>query len=137
MELKYFIKEVIRDITDAIKDCQEELDNGAIISPTNNNVVEKIRSESGNLKISYIDFEVAVTAASSVEANGEVKGGVEVSGSAFGVNLAGKLGGKVKREGNKQIDENISRIKFSIPIVFPSQKVSERVSKVKSSLGQF
>lgn len=122
MELKDFIKEVIRDITDAIKECQEEIDNGSIISPTNNYVVEKIKSEYGNLKISYIDFVVAVTATSSIEANGETKRGIEVGGSALGLNISGKIGGKIKSEGNKQIDENMSKITFSIPIVYPSQK---------------
>lgn len=136
MELKDFIKEVIRDITDAVKECQEELDNGAIISPTNSTISEKIKSYNGDLKISYIDFEVAVTATSSVEENGETKAGIEVGGSVFGINVAGKLKAKVKNEGNKQIDENISKINFSIPVVYPSQRVAERVSKTKISLGQ-
>lgn len=41
MKLKEFIKEVISDVTNAIKECQEELSNGAIISPTNSRAEEK------------------------------------------------------------------------------------------------
>ena len=36
MELKDFIKGVIFDITNAVKECQQELNNGAIIAPTGN-----------------------------------------------------------------------------------------------------
>lgn len=136
MELKDFIKEVIRDITDAVKECQEEFDNGAIISPTNRSATEKIKSTNGDLKISYIDFEVAVTAISSTEANGTTKGGIEVSGSVLGVSLGGKFGGKTKSEENKHVNENISKIKFSIPVVYPSKKVTERASKASFSVGQ-
>lgn len=136
MELKDFIKGVIRDITEAVKECQDELSNGAIISPTNSAVSEKIKSTNGDLKISYIDFEVAVSATSSVEANGETKRGIEVGGAGLGISIAGKFGGKVKSEGNKQIDENVSKICFSIPIVYPSQKVTERVSRTKVAVGR-
>lgn len=138
MELKDFIKGVIRDITDAVKECQDELGNGAIISPTNSAVSEKIKSTNGDLKISYIDFEVAVTATSSIEANGETKRGIEVGGAGLGFSIAGKFGGKVKSEGNRQMDENISKISFSIPVVYPSQIVTERrVPKPKVSVGRF
>ena len=35
MELKDFIKSVLFDVTEAVQECQEELKNGAIISPSN------------------------------------------------------------------------------------------------------
>lgn len=60
MELKDFIKGVIKDVTDAVKESQDTLDNGAIISPINSKASEVIRSTRGDLKVSYIDFEVAV-----------------------------------------------------------------------------
>lgn len=91
MELKDFIKSVLFDVTEAVKECQEELKNGAIISPSNRSAEEKVRAVSGDLKISYIDFEVAVSASSENLNNGEKTGGVEVSGSVIGVLLVENL----------------------------------------------
>ena len=53
MELKDFIKGVVFDISNAIEECQKELKNGTIVSPTNSKAEEKIRSKNGDLKISY------------------------------------------------------------------------------------
>jgi hypothetical protein len=75
MELKDFIKSVLFDVTEAVKECQEELKNGAIISPSNRSAEEKVRAVSGDLKISYIDFEVAVSASSENLNNGEKQEG--------------------------------------------------------------
>ena len=123
MELKDFIKSVLFDVTEAVKECQEELKNGAIISPSNRSAEEKVRAVSGDLKISYIDFEVAVSASSENLNNGEKTGGVEVSGSVIGVRFGGKFGGKSVSEENKQVNENVSKIKFSIPVIYPTQPV--------------
>lgn len=120
MELKDFIKSVLFDVTEAVKECQEELKNGAIISPSNRSAEEKVRAVSGDLKISYIDFEVAVSASSENLNNGEKTGGVEVSGSVIGVRFGGKFGGKSVSEENKQVNENVSKIKFSIPVIYPT-----------------
>ena len=92
MELKDFIKSVLLDVTEAVKECQEELKNGAVISPGNRSAEEKVRAVSGDLKISYIDFEVAVSASSENLNNGEKTGGVEVSGSVTGVRFGGNFG---------------------------------------------
>lgn len=54
MELKDFIKSVLFDVTEAVKECQEELKNGAIISPSNRSAEEKVRAVSGDLKIYYV-----------------------------------------------------------------------------------
>ena len=88
--------------------------------------MEAIRSKKGDLKISYIDFEVAVSATTETGSNGEVKTGIEVSGTVLGLNIGGKLGGNVSNEENKQVNENLSKIKFSIPIVYPTVTVNER-----------
>lgn len=50
-------------------------ENGAIISPSNRSAEEKVRAVSGDLKISYIDFEVAVSASSENLNNGEKQEG--------------------------------------------------------------
>lgn len=136
MELKDFIKGVVFDITEAIKECQDELDNGSIVSPTNRMAAEKVKSNAGDLKISYIDFEVAVSASSEIETNDTRRKGIEVSGSVLGLRIGGKIGNENNCEGNKQASENISRIKFSIPIVYPTRFVGERHSTIKSHLSE-
>nr|DAG34385.1 MAG TPA: hypothetical protein [Caudoviricetes sp.] len=135
MELKDFIKGVVFDISNAIEECQKELKNGTIVSPTNSKAEEKIRSQRGDLKISYIDFEVAVSAKSEIGKSEEGRSGIEVSGSVFGFNVGGKLGGSINNEDNKQVNENLSKIKFSIPIVYPTVTVNER-SALRASLPQ-
>lgn len=137
MTLKDFVKAVLSDITNAIKESQQELDNGAIISPTNSKYEEKIKSVSGDVKVSYIDFEVSVTTTSSVETNDINKSGVEVKASVLGVGLGGKLGNKSTNEGNKLENENLSKIRFSIPIVYPVVNVQERVSRLKANVGHY
>lgn len=74
MELKDFIKGVIFDITNAVKECQQELNNGAIIAPTGNwNNKNHIQSkELSALTVSDIDFEVSVSVGSSNEIAGKI-----------------------------------------------------------------
>ena len=95
---------------------------------------KKVRAVSGDLKISYIDFEVAVSASSENLNNGEKTGGVEVSGSVIGVRFGGKFGGKSVSEENKQVNENVSKIKFSIPVIYPTQPVKERNTRARAFL---
>lgn len=107
MELKDFVKGVIFDITNAIKECQEELDNGTIVSPTSVNPKEDIKTSDGYLHVSSIEFEVSVTASSSNEVGGKITVLSALTGGAE----------------NKSKDENISKIKFSIPLVYPCSRV--------------
>ncbi|WP_294533457.1 hypothetical protein [uncultured Bacteroides sp.] len=135
MELKDFIKGVVFDITNAIKECQNELENGAIISPTNTSANEKVKSKNGDLQISYIDFEVSVSASSEIGENGKKEGGgIQVSSSAFGFNIGGKTKGKTNEEEYKYVNENLSKIRFSIPIVYPTIKIKERSNHVHVSI---
>ena len=61
-------------------------------------------------------------------------GGVEVSGSVIGVRFGGKFGGKSVSEENKQVNENVSKIKFSIPVIYPTQPVKERNTRARAFL---
>lgn len=119
MELKQFVKEVIFDITNAIEECQKDLNNGAIISPTNisTDSKDKIRTKEGDFSVSYIDFEVAVTAGDTTESESNIGGGIRV----WGVSLAGN-----NKEDSKQTNENISKVKFSIPVVYPRIGVEKK-----------
>ena len=101
MELKDFVKGVIFDITNAVKECQQELNNGAIICPTNSNTKEQVFSDKdGSLTISNVDFEVSVSVGSSNETGGKI---------------------------NTTKDENVSKVRFSIPVVLPYTFVQRKM----------
>ncbi|MCP4551790.1 MAG: hypothetical protein GY834_07065 [Bacteroidetes bacterium] len=65
--------------------------------------------EEGTRAVSQIDFDIAVTTSSTKEKGGE--GGINV----YSVKLGGKLS-------DKDENETISRIKFSLNIAFPNMK---------------
>lgn len=132
MELKDFIKGVISDITNAVKECQEEIDNGSIVSPANVKSEEIIHTTQGDKKISYIDFELAVTASSETSESGVKRGGIEVKGSFLGIQIGGKTD-----DSNKQTNENVSKIRFSIPIIYPNVIVPIRNMRPKAKLSSF
>ncbi len=127
MELKDFIKETVKDITDAINEINEELDtHGTVANPR---AVQTVRGESreniygymlneGESKtknsrrprpVHLISFDVAVSST-------EKKDGKE----GIGVNVAGIRLGK---DGTKEEKDSMnSRLKFSIPIALPTEK---------------
>lgn len=115
MELKDFVKGVIFDITNAVKECQQELDNGAIICPTNSNTKEQVFSDKdGSLTISNVDFEVSVSVGSSNETGGKITVLSAVISGGFG-------------SGNTTKDENVSKVRFSIPVVLPYTFVQRKM----------
>ena len=121
MELKDFIKGVVFDITNAVKECQEELDNGAIVSPINGASDEnKIKTMNGYFKVSNIDFEVAVSVDTETGEEGIAKRGIEVGGSALGLQFGAKIGDKSINERIRESNENTSKIRFSIPVIYPT-----------------
>src|ERR1035437_3617167 len=117
MNLDEFISESFKGIIKGVKDAQPfAKQNTAIINPD----VEKNKISSGaRVKfydnkdgariVSDIDFDIAVTIVNQKE-NG-IGGGITVLGIA--------LGGKQATRNN---DEIVSRIKFTVSIVFPDSK---------------
>lgn len=130
MTLKDFIKTSINDITSAIKECQDEIQNGAILCPTNVVTDNVLRSKDGDLNVSTIDFDISVTS-EVVEQN---ENGAKLSLGIVSVIGVG-IGSKTNDSGKEQ---SASRIKFSIPIVFPPNpvEVRERVTH-KSGKGLY
>lgn len=125
MELKEFIINTVRDITDAVCELQNQLHNGAVISPSypnsisNTTIIDPQNSKS-NMLISKVNFDVAIT----VGSNDSTKGGGKIGIQVFSAGL---------ENGNEKHEENVSRITFSIPIAFPSVYVptqKEILSKV-------
>ena len=118
MELKEFIKTALADITDAVKELQQELQNGAIISPSMpapiaNTTVKDPQNDKIDRLISKIDFDVAITIGSSDKMEGGGKMGIQV--------FSAKIGG-----GNEAHTENVSRMTFSIPVVLPTYHVKSQ-----------
>lgn len=119
MELKEFIKTAIADITGAVSELQNELDNGAIVSPSlpnpiSNGTVIDPENDRINRPISKIDFDVAITVGDTSATGAGVKAGIQI--------FSAKIGGE-----NTTHTENMSRMSFSIPVVLPTAHVkSER-----------
>lgn len=117
MELKEFIVNALTDITGAIKDCQENIDNGAIFAPTNTKAENKINTPTGELVVSEIAFDVAVTASSENTDGVSGGGGINV--------LSLNFGAKASTE-DKAVEATTSRIKFSIPLIYPPTNVQKK-----------
>ncbi|MDP5138629.1 hypothetical protein ORJ04_22025 [Rheinheimera baltica] len=125
MELKDFIKEAIKDISEAITESNSELqEHGVIVNPRRVELEKKDRSNLLGYIVSpfenpdpnflrpvhMLSFDISVTAAT--KQNGK---------EGIGVNVAGiKLG---KETDKINSNDSASRIVFSIPIALP---VSEK-----------
>lgn len=112
MELKEFIKAVIVDATDAVRELQSELGNGAIVNPTlPNTIATKTLTVEGEIRpIEHIAFDIAVTATEMSGISGNAKAGISVFGVKAGTESSATT-------------EKVSRLTFSIPIVFPASHV--------------
>ena len=112
MELKEFIKTAIADITNAVSELQSELNNGAIINPSisRGEYGKAVLLENNVVPIEHLNFDVAVTASEASNIDGDVKAGISIFGAKVGTETSAKT-------------ENVSRLTFSIPIVFPATHV--------------
>tara|TARA_R110001606_G_scaffold396782_1_gene571574 strand:+ start:1335 stop:1691 length:357 start_codon:yes stop_codon:yes gene_type:complete len=116
MELKDFIRETFVQISKGIEEANQELkDSSAIINPNNVYVNSDARQNYGRLDesknydriVESVTFDVAVSASDNSEAGG--KFAIKVGSIELGANSK-------QSEANKAE----SRIKFKIPMVFPS-----------------
>lgn len=105
MELKEFIKCVISQVTDAVKESQEEVQNGAVIVP-NEEIEGEIRTKSSRKYVSMLKFNIELTTTSSDKA----EKGIHV--------LSSIIGGKYDCNENTESGKS-TRIEFSIPIILP------------------
>lgn len=125
MELKEFIKESLSQIIDAIKETQEKYkDTNVVICPDNIQEVKgglyildenEYDNYSSRSKVQNIDMDIAISV-------------TEKEGNKSGLGIAKIINAGISSE-NTQQNESISKIKFSIPIVFPtssSQKYFEK-----------
>lgn len=112
MELKDFIKTAVVDITNAISELQEELQNGSIINPTLPYPVTNKAIRVNNIirPIETLVFDIAVTATETSGIEGGAKAGISVFGAKVGAATNAKA-------------ENVSKLTFSIPVILPSVNV--------------
>ena len=114
MELKDFIKQVLSDIAGGITEAQTENETTAWIVPTLviGSNVEKVSTTKGYVPVRNIDFDVAVTSETNTKSSDGMTGGIKVVEFFH-------IGGKSQEE-SSAIQQNVSRVKFSIPMMLPS-----------------
>lgn len=127
MELKEFIKAAISDITDAINELQNEIGGNAIVSPPMPSPIslKTLKQDGKNRLISDIDFDVAITVGSINSMEGNAGAGILQVFSA-----------KVNA-GNESRIENISRLRFSIPVIFPTAEFKTDLELKEESTKEF
>lgn len=114
MELEDFIKKSLVQIVTAVKTAQKEIeDSGGAINPTGltfwpKQLTGEKFTDDGNIT-QNVHFDVAVTA---VE-NKEIKGGIGVFVGAVGIGSQGE---------SNVSTQAASRIKFTIPVLFPGHQ---------------
>ena len=105
MELKTFVSESLTQIIDGIKDAQEKTrGSGGIINPKIPVILNAYAIYEKMTK--QIDFDVAVT----VQEESDIKSG---AGVAIGPVVIGT------RIDDKSSEGRLSRIKFTVPVVYP------------------
>ena len=122
MELKDFIKTAITDITEAVSELQDSIDNGAIINPTLpcGTSSRSVMVDNKVRVIEDLNFDVAVMASEATGIEGGAKVGISIFGARVGTGTNAKT-------------ENVSRLTFSIPIVLPSAYVKTWMDAIQDN----
>lgn len=126
MELKEFIKTALTDIVSAVKETQECVQDYATIAPLTElakNHACAVEMRDGMAHISNIDFDVAVTTETKDSMNNGVEGGIKVAGLL-------NIGGGSKDEVTES-SQNISRIRFTIPVLLPHAASLDELTTIK------
>lgn len=120
VELKDFIKTVLCDITSAVKEAQQEISNGAVISPGIAKDMARAYIYNGRdySPITDTEFEVSVYGEKTIEDNKGI-------GFAVKTFIAGTSSKGASAE------KEASRIKFSIPIALPSEHAKECLTETE------
>ena len=93
MELQSFIETTLKEITNALYNSSNEM------------LENKVGNGIPDMKVINIDFDIAVSA--STENESEIGGKITVLG--IGLNISGN-------QGEKTSTNNLSRIKFTVPV---------------------
>jgi len=106
MELDEFVKNTMLQITKGVQAAQADEDVGQHISPKLRRGSNEGPETTQRLAVQAVDFDVAVTAATTKE--GAAGGGIQVAGLSIGG------GGTVAAE-----NQTISRIRFQVGLALP------------------
>jgi hypothetical protein len=123
-ELKDFISESLKQIIIGVQAAQVFAEkNNALINPSIFSIKDLKRKKFDDVPLTQpIEFDVAVT----IGKNNKKEGGIGIIPIAASLGLSGKLN-------FENISQNVSRIKFQIPVRLPSQTVSDFIgSEYKS-----
>jgi hypothetical protein len=122
MDLKEFIRESLVQIANGIIEANKALaGTSAVVNPYNVQAYSKGAKAYGRVNAAFeekdslvelVKFDVAVT----TEAGTQTGGGIKISIASIGVGAEGKSTGSQSNE---------SRIKFNIPMVYPSTKAGK------------
>lgn len=106
MNLKEFTKNVICSITDAVKECQDTMNNGSVINPAPTN----------DSSIRDVEFDVALSLSSDV-------------GGGFGINV---LPVQIDAKTSK-LSSEVTRVRFSVPIIYSTKKSDKKSDTVPNA----
>lgn len=122
MDLKDFVRESLVQIATGISEANEALaGTTAVVNPFNVQAYSTEAKAYGRLNdafnakdalVELVDFDVAVT----TESGTQTGGGIKISVASIGIGAEGKSTGAQSRE---------SRIRFKIPMVYPSTKAGK------------
>jgi hypothetical protein len=126
MDLQTFISESLRQIIVGVRSAQEYVTQhptGAIVNPGGLRALQKdskgqfqAHDASTGLPVHQVEFDVAVTIAQSSE--GKAGGGLLVAGLGIG-----------GQKTSAAESSSVSRIKFSVPIVWPNPETVSNASR--------
>lgn len=118
MELKEFVKTVLKDVIEAVEESRDEIKGGKVspeISHKGRTFILEIAQKydyhvDTNSYFQNLEFDIAVTTESMAQSGGKAK-----------VNVMGlvEVGGD---SGKATTNTNVSRIKFHVPIAFSAKK---------------
>lgn len=125
VDLETFIKDAIVSIGRGVASAEGQLGASMLIAPRIKTVtadgVNRFTSEDAAPQIQSIEFDIAVTVTQESSKAGEASGqGSLKSGGVLavvGIDSAVDLEGKTQR-GESYTDSRVSRVKFSVPVVF-------------------
>ena len=110
MEIREFVRDVLVDIIEGIKDAQTRVGVGGYVAPdgigSHQFAADSNIHHNSRIISTAVKFDIAVTAETSREGGG----GAKVRIAVVDADLGGKIDAK-----NKQV----SRIQFSVPILMP------------------
>lgn len=117
MDLREFVSVALSQIVDGILDAQNYVkDKRAIINPAQNSEGLYIpRFKDRAYFIRDVEFDVAIT----ITSEDKSRGGIGVVASFIGAGLEAET---------RQADSNVSKIKFSIPVLFPMEERTDQPS---------